>query len=370
MTTTATRKRATPNKPIIQHVQKKLRPSDITIVPGVQSRLIDIDEAFEGELNGQPLNVPISPFAVSKLIESMEAGLVLPPIDVVFDGKRYILARGNTRYAAHITLNNDNPIDVNVHQGNVITAAWLSIGSNMEHGNRRNNYDLQHEIAQILLNPDLAIENEEPLSMREIARRTRATHQTVSNMIKRIQDLIWWQMKGAIDEPPAYKPQWLIGMIQRQLVHIPAHVMPKEPYLEPQKQQAPELPPIQGGGIKLKIVDELPPLKQRPPAQPQVQEDTLPPIKARAPQEQPEFAATEQDEDDYELDQAAGSVPESLAGKIQISQLTVTCVVCRGGEEMLMRYGDMVKDITDEAQNLGWIQDESEYWICPNCTSK
>jgi hypothetical protein len=79
-------------------------------------------------------------------------GVDLPPVEVVFDGKRYWLWDGFHRYQAHIAAEADC-IMAHITDGKQRDAVWLSFGANKDHGLRRKAEDVRKIIATIKADP-------------------------------------------------------------------------------------------------------------------------------------------------------------------------------------------------------------------------
>ncbi len=119
---------------------------------------------------------------VGELMEALEGHVLLPAIDVYFDGQDYWLADGFHRYEAHKKLDYPN-IFANIHQGTRWNAVLHSVGSNATHGKRRTNEDKNRAVRLLLTDPDA-----KEMSNRQIAEHCKVSHQFV-NDVKAVLDV-------------------------------------------------------------------------------------------------------------------------------------------------------------------------------------
>jgi len=112
---------------------------------------------------------------IDDLADDMQAGAVLPPVDVMYDGETYWLFDGFHRWHATKAARGDNAIiEVRVHQGSQQDAQWASFAVNKTHGLRRTTEDKQRAIVAALKHPNGAAR-----SNREIARHLGVDDKTV-----------------------------------------------------------------------------------------------------------------------------------------------------------------------------------------------
>lgn len=91
---------------------------------------------------------------IDDLADDMQAGAVLPPVDVMYDGETYWLFDGFHRWHATKAARGDNAvIDVRVHQGSQQDAQWASFAVNKAHGLRRTTEDKERAIRAALKHP-------------------------------------------------------------------------------------------------------------------------------------------------------------------------------------------------------------------------
>jgi hypothetical protein len=86
--------------------------------------------------------------------EALSNGITLPPIEVFFDGKIYLLADGFYRLEAHLLEGLDS-IPVIVHQGGRKEVVIHAVGANADHGLRRTNADKEKAVTIALTDPDI-----------------------------------------------------------------------------------------------------------------------------------------------------------------------------------------------------------------------
>lgn len=90
---------------------------------------------------------------INELVESLQDGATLPPVDVMYDGERYWLYDGFHRLAAHKAINRVT-ILARVHQGDQAAAQWESYAANQSHGLRRSPGDKERAIRAALKHPN------------------------------------------------------------------------------------------------------------------------------------------------------------------------------------------------------------------------
>lgn len=142
-----------------------LRPSEITVDPGVQQR--------DGGLNAA---------WVDELTEVLKAGAKFTDKIVCFhDGKQtYWLAAGFHRVAA-AAKTGDVPVEATVYRGDRRSALKFALSDNATHGNRRTRKDLRKAVLTALADPEWG-----KLSPREIGRLCRCSHTYVTNLRREI----------------------------------------------------------------------------------------------------------------------------------------------------------------------------------------
>ena len=92
---------------------------------------------------------PLSPETVEHYVNLRKDDIVLPPIDLIFDGKIYIVWDGFHRIAVAIKLG-ETHIRANIEVGNLRRAIFLSFHANSQHGLPRQKHCLKNIIGQIL----------------------------------------------------------------------------------------------------------------------------------------------------------------------------------------------------------------------------
>lgn len=110
---------------------------------------------------------------VTELVEALQAGVTLPPVDIMYDGEIYWLFDGFHRVAAHRKAD-FYLVPANIHQGTQADAQWRSYAANQTHGLRRSNEDKQRAIKAALRHPNGA-----QMPNREIARHLGVDEKTV-----------------------------------------------------------------------------------------------------------------------------------------------------------------------------------------------
>ncbi len=114
--------------------------------------------------------------------EDMEAGAVLPPVVVFYDGADYWLADGFHRVLAATKIGRTD-IDADVRQGTQQDAQWYSYSVNQAHGLRRSNEDKQRAVDAALKHPRAA-----GMSDHDIADHCGVSQPFVSGLRKRVTD--------------------------------------------------------------------------------------------------------------------------------------------------------------------------------------
>jgi hypothetical protein len=89
---------------------------------------------------------------VAQYARDMRDGVKFDPIEVVHDATDYWCWDGFHRCAAAV-LAGLSEIEVNVTQGNLEDARWLSLGANKQHGLPRTNVDKQNAVRKALAHP-------------------------------------------------------------------------------------------------------------------------------------------------------------------------------------------------------------------------
>ena len=112
----------------------------------------------------------------AELAEQVRLGAKPPPITVFFDGANYWLADGFHRFKAYEELGSSTAL-ANVQQGTQRDAILFSVGANASHGLRRTNADKRRAIMRLLTDSEWSL-----WSDREIAKRCRVDHKTVSKL--------------------------------------------------------------------------------------------------------------------------------------------------------------------------------------------
>lgn len=118
---------------------------------------------------------------VAELVEAIQAGVTLPPVDIMYDGEIYWLFDGFHRVAAHRKAD-FYLVPANIHQGTQADAQWRSYAANQTHGLRRSNEDKQRAIKAALRHPNGA-----QMPDREIARHLGVDHKTVGGWREKLQ---------------------------------------------------------------------------------------------------------------------------------------------------------------------------------------
>lgn len=113
---------------------------------------------------------------VEEYASEMREGVVFPPVDVFFDGKKYWLADGFHRRNARVLAGFDT-ISVTVHQGGVRDAILFSVSANASHGLRRTNEDKRRAVMRLLTDSEWG-----KWSDREIARQCAVSNRFVSDL--------------------------------------------------------------------------------------------------------------------------------------------------------------------------------------------
>ena len=120
---------------------------------------------------------------IDDLADDLQAGAVLPPVDVMYDGESYWLFDGFHRWhACKAARGASAAIDVRVHQGSQQDAQWASYAVNKTHGLRRTTEDKQRAIVAALKHPNGAAR-----SNREIARHLGVDDKTVGTWREKLE---------------------------------------------------------------------------------------------------------------------------------------------------------------------------------------
>jgi hypothetical protein len=118
--------------------------------------------------------------AIKEYADDMRGGATFPPVVVFYDGDQYWLVDGFHRVAAAKRVPQEE-ITADVFQGSRRDAVLYSVGVNATHGLRRTNDDKRRAVLVLLNDPEWAT-----WSDREIARRCKVHHDTVSRHRKEI----------------------------------------------------------------------------------------------------------------------------------------------------------------------------------------
>ena len=131
---------------------------------------IAIDPKIVGRANGLDF------VTVQSYADSMEDGIVFPPVEVVSDGDIFWLVDGQHRLEAAKKINKEQ-ISCNVMEGDKRLAMLMSCSTNAEHGKPRTNEDKRQKVLMLL-------EDEEwkNWSDREIARQCKVGHPLVGEL--------------------------------------------------------------------------------------------------------------------------------------------------------------------------------------------
>jgi hypothetical protein len=97
----------------------------------------------------------LSAETTAEYTEAIRAGAVFPKPVVFFDGKRYWLADGFHRVAAHVAADHER-IECDVRQGDMRAAILHSVGANAAHGLRRSNADKRRAVEMLLRDEEWA----------------------------------------------------------------------------------------------------------------------------------------------------------------------------------------------------------------------
>jgi FtsZ-binding cell division protein ZapB len=133
---------------------------------------------------GTQIRVSIDEERVQHYHELLEDDTEFPPVDVFFDGVRYILADGFHRIYAFMRSNRQY-IDATIHLGTARDAFLFALKANSKHGLPRSIPDRRNAVNMALDDPILSKE-----SARTIAKATDTSHTFVSNIIKERQGLV------------------------------------------------------------------------------------------------------------------------------------------------------------------------------------
>ena len=133
---------------------------------------------------GTQIRVSINEERVQHYHELLEDDTEFPPVDVFFDGVRYILADGFHRIYAFMRSERQY-IDAIIHLGTARDAFLFALKANSTHGLPRSIADRRNAVNMALDDPILSKE-----SARTIAKATDTSHTFVSNIIKERQGLV------------------------------------------------------------------------------------------------------------------------------------------------------------------------------------
>lgn len=120
---------------------------------------------------------------VDDYAESMKAGQIFPPVEVVFDGENYWLWDGFHRRSAAIQAGIEQ-LSVNVTEGDLAEAEWLALGANKVHGMRRSNVDKRRAVRLAFGHPKIVAEVEtyKKPNYSQIAEHCGVSHMFVRNL--------------------------------------------------------------------------------------------------------------------------------------------------------------------------------------------
>jgi hypothetical protein len=122
------------------------------------------------------MRITTSETVVADYSEALSDGAKFPPIVVFFDGKKYWLADGFHRHAAHVKLGLET-ILANVCDGGQRDAIHYSLGANETHGLRRTRADKRRAVSTALADPEWV-----KLSDRDVAKMCGVSHTLVSQV--------------------------------------------------------------------------------------------------------------------------------------------------------------------------------------------
>ena len=140
---------------------------------------------------------------VEELRDAIRDGVVLPPVDVWFDGDEYWLSDGFHRHLGYLKADMES-IPVTIHQGTVEDARWAACAANQTHGLRRTNKDKIRAVLMALKHP-----NAETMTDREIAKHCGVDGKTVAKYRPKKKD---WAPgdptpTGGIGQPAEFRTQ-------------------------------------------------------------------------------------------------------------------------------------------------------------------
>jgi hypothetical protein len=163
-------------QPVEQQPDDNSAPSDVlgAILGGTNSkRLMGMDIRTDG---GTQPRAGLDAKYVDALVEDIQAGALLPPIDVMYDGTCYWLFDGFHRLAAQWKIAGEKVlyVDARVHMGSQADAQWASYAANKSHGLRRSNEDKKRAVLAALRHPNGASR-----ANREIARHLGVDEKTI-----------------------------------------------------------------------------------------------------------------------------------------------------------------------------------------------
>lgn len=120
----------------------------------------------------------IVPDVVDEYATAMQAGAAFPPIDVFFDGERYILAHGFHRFSAYQKCPDTIPV-LKLHEGTARDAILFAVmcPSNSKHGLRTTNEEKRTKVLTLLKDAEWA-----KWSNRVIAEKCGVGHSFVDNL--------------------------------------------------------------------------------------------------------------------------------------------------------------------------------------------
>lgn len=125
---------------------------------------------------GTQMRAELDPATIDEYAQSIQAGALLPPIVVYYDGSEYWLGDGFHRLAARKKLF-EGAIECEVRSGTRRDAVLCAAGANATHGRRRTNADKRRSVETLLRDQEWG-----QWSDREIAKVCWVDHKTVGNL--------------------------------------------------------------------------------------------------------------------------------------------------------------------------------------------
>jgi ParB-like chromosome segregation protein Spo0J len=119
---------------------------------------------------------------IKSYADDMRAGMVYPPVEVVYDGQEYWLWDGFHRVHASRLLGLSD-IDANVTAGTQADAQWHSYSANRAHGLQRSNEDKRRAVQAALRHPQGSGRSD-----REVAEHVGVYFETVAKYRKELEE--------------------------------------------------------------------------------------------------------------------------------------------------------------------------------------